>query len=115
MEEARVEELAYHVGEPARGVEVVHVGEPVRIDLGHERRGGREVLEIVDLEEHARRPRHGGEVDDEVRGPARGHEPHDPVHEGAFVEDAGDGAVVVAERRDLERALISIWLVFAVP
>ena len=43
---------------------------------------------------------HGHEVDHEVRRPARGHQPHDAVHEGLLVEDVADRAVIVAERGD---------------
>ena len=100
MQEACGEQLGYEEGQAARGVEVVHVREAVWIDLGHERDGGRDVGEVLQVEDHAGGAGHCGQVDDEVGRAARGHEPDEAVDEGAFVQHLGRGAVVGAECGD---------------
>jgi hypothetical protein len=122
---------------------VVHVGQAVGIDLGHQRHGIRQVGEILQVEEHAGGPRHGHKVQHQVGRAAGGHQADDAVDQARSSGSRPPGGYVVALRGDRQRRVdglggqrlaqgragvdeagagqvqahdsISIWLVLAVP
>ncbi|EAU45919.1 hypothetical protein R2601_21652 [Salipiger bermudensis HTCC2601] len=104
VQQPRIEQLADQVLQPTRGVEMVHVGQPVGIDLGHQWRDRGDRLEILELELDTRRTRHGRQVQHQVGRAAGGHQADHAVDEGLGVENVTDRAVIVAELGDLERA-----------
>ena len=63
MQQARAEQFADHVAEAAGGVEMVHIGDAVRIDARHQRRDRGNLGHVAPVEDDASRARHGHQVD----------------------------------------------------
>ena len=104
MQKARVQQFADHIGQPTRRVKMVHVGQPVGIDARHQRCRVRDVGEVLQVKLHARGAGHGDDVDHQIGRSARRHQPHQTVHKGALVQNITDGAVIIAQVGDFQRA-----------
>ncbi len=85
-------------------LEVVHVGLAVGINAGKQRHDAGQFTEVVPSESDPRRSRHGDKMNRVIGRAAGRQEADDTVDDGAFIDDAADGRVVVAERRDGKRA-----------
>ncbi len=105
VQEAGLEQLADHESHAAGGMEVIHVGEAVRIDARQKRHHVREIGEIVPGELDAGRLGHGDEMQRVIGRAAGGVEADDAVDDHALVDDLADRRELVAERGDGERPL----------
>jgi hypothetical protein len=104
MQEAGAEELADEETHAARRLEVIHIGLAIGIDASEQRNDGGEFRHIVPGEMDAGGRRHGDQMDGVIGRAARGEQPHDAVHEGLLIDDLANRRVVIAGRRDGERA-----------
>ena len=104
VQQPGVEQLADHEAEPAGGMKMVHVGEPVGIDPRHQRGRGGKRRHVGPLDQHAGGTGHRHEVQGQVGGAPRGMQADHAVDEGALVEHRARGRVGVAAGGDLERA-----------
>ena len=91
MQQACAQKLADHIAKPACGVEMVHVGQPVWIDFGHQRHGFGQIREVFEVDDHACGPRHGGQVQHQIGRAAGGHQANEAVHKCLFRQDFGGG------------------------
>ncbi len=104
VQQAGIEQLADHVGQPARGVEMVHVRQPVGIDPRHQRHHGGDFGEVLQGQFDPGGAGHRRQVQHEVGRAAGGHQSDEAVHEGLFVEHPAQRGELVAKPGDLERA-----------
>ncbi len=105
VQQAELQELADQEPQAARGVEVVHVRQPVRVDLGHHRNGVRDIGEVLRRQGDARRSCHGRQVQDEVGGPPRRHQADHAVDEAADPQHLARRGELVARGGDRQRPL----------
>ena len=66
VQQARIQQLANHIGQAARCVEMVHIGNAVGVDLGHQGHCGRDIVKILQIQQNARGARHRGQVQHQV-------------------------------------------------
>ena len=104
VEQPIVQQLPDHEAKPACGMEMVHIGKTVGIDLGHQRHSGRDICKILQIQQHACGPRHRGKMQNKVGGPPGCHQPDKPVHKAALVQNFARRGKAVAKRCDGGRA-----------
>ena len=68
---------------------MVHIGAAVGVDAGEQRHHGGEFGEVVPVDEHPGRTRHGHQVDGVVGRATGGQEAHDAVDHAALAHDVG--------------------------
>ncbi len=61
-----IQQLPDHIGQAARRVEVVHIGQTVRVDLGHQRHRLTDFIKVRQIQQDARCPRHRWQVQHKV-------------------------------------------------
>ena len=105
MHKAGPEKLADQEAHAAGGVEMVHVGLPVRINPGQKRRHFRKIGEILPSERDARGGGHRHQVNGEIGRAARRMKPDDAIDDRPLVDHAPDRRELIAERGDLQRPL----------
>ena len=105
MQQAARHELTDHKAQAPRRVEVVHIGQAVRIDPRQQRRDIGKIREILPVQHDPTGPRHRDKVDQQVGRPARRMQADDAVHIGFFVQHIANGCVFIAQMADRQRPL----------
>ncbi len=103
MHQAQRQQPADHHGQPAGGLELVHVGLAVRVHAGQQRHHGRELVKVVPAQHDAGHARHRDQVQRVVGGAAGGQQPDDAVDEGALVQHLGHRRIALAAVHQLQR------------
>ena len=103
MQQPRRHQLPDHIAQASGGVEMVHIRKAIGIDLGHQRHDIGNLGKVLQVQQDARRPRHGGQVQHQVGGPARGHQADDAVDKGAFIQNFAHRAEIIAQCGDRGR------------